>query len=46
MGPAARAKAPSDLKIPMTIPFWWSAPNLDTRVVMQGTTIDVAKKIK
>lgn len=44
MGPAARANAPSDLKMPITVPFWWSAPSLDTRVVIQGTTMAVAKE--
>jgi len=44
IGPAALAKAPRDLKIPMTLPFWWSPPNFDTIVIMHGTTIAVAAK--
>jgi len=42
MGPTARAKAPSDLKIPITVPFWSCDPSFETRVIIHGTTIAVA----
>jgi len=42
MGPIARAKAPSDLKIPITVPFWSCDPSFETRVIIHGTTIAVA----
>lgn len=46
MGPRARARAPSDLKIPSTLPFWSKLPYLEMRVVMQVTTKAVAAKKK
>lgn len=42
MGPTARANAPSDLKIPITVPFWSCDPSFETKVVIHGTTIAVA----
>lgn len=42
-GPVARASAPSDRKMPITVPFWASEPNREARVVMQGTTMAVAE---
>jgi hypothetical protein len=43
MGPTARASAPSDLKIPITVPFWSCEPSFETRVIIHGTTIAVAE---
>lgn len=31
----------TNLKIPMTVPFCASVPNWDTRVMVDGTTMDV-----
>lgn len=42
MGPTARANAPSDLKIPITVPFWSCDPSFETKVIIHGTTIAVA----
>ena len=38
-GPSARAKAPSDRKIPITLPFSSPSPNRDTMVVRLGTMV-------
>ena len=38
-GPRARAKAPSDRKIPITLPFSSPSPNRDTMVVRLGTIV-------
>lgn len=43
MGPTARANAPSDLKIPITVPFWSCDPSFETKVIIHGTTIAVAE---
>jgi hypothetical protein len=42
-GPTALANAPSDLKIPKTVPFWSKFPYFDVSVVMHVTTNAVAK---
>lgn len=42
-GPNARANAPNDLKIPITVPLWAAVPNSDAIVIIHGTTIAVAK---
>lgn len=46
IGPRARARAPKDRKIPITVPFCCSVPCRDARVVIEGTTIAVAKTAK
>lgn len=46
IGPMDLAKAPRERKIPRTVPFWSSGPNLEASVVMQETTIAVARKKK
>ena len=38
-GPTVRAKAPRDLKIPITVPFWSSPPWFETMVVRHGTIV-------
>ena len=43
-GPNARAKAPSDRKIPRIAPFWSPVPYDETNVVKQGTTVADAEK--
>lgn len=43
IGPNALARAPSDLNIPIKDPFWCSNPYCDAIVIIQGTTIAVAK---
>lgn len=45
IGPRALANAPKERKMPITIPFCCSVPYCETKVIMQGTTIAVAKKI-
>lgn len=42
IGPRDLAKAPSDLNIPKTEPFWSSLPYLETKVVKQVTVKAVA----
>ena len=45
-GPNALASAPSDLKIPITVPFCSLLPYDDITVVMHGTTVEEAAKVK
>lgn len=42
IGPSALAKAPRDLKMPSTVPFWSKFPYLAVRVVMHVTQKAVA----
>lgn len=42
IGPRALARAPSDLKMPSTVPFWSKFPYLAVRVVMHVTQKAVA----
>lgn len=41
-GPNALANAPKDRKIPMTVPFSWSLPYSEARVIIHETTMAVA----
>lgn len=45
VGPNALANAPSDLKMPNTVPFWSWLPYCDINVVMHVTTNAVAEKL-
>lgn len=38
-GPKALARAPSDLNIPIIVPFWSSPPYMEITVVRHGTTV-------
>ena len=44
-GPRALARAPSDLNIPIIVPFWSFPPYSEIIVVKHGTTVAEAKII-
>jgi len=41
-GPKARAKAPSERNMPMTVPFCWTVPNDDATAVRNVGTVAAA----